>query len=103
MGSRLPRNFTSPVRARAQDGFTLVEILVSSLIIVLIAAGVAQALIASTHFSGSQREHSQADQVAQQDQERMKGMPTSSSMRSIRPGRSPSTTAPSPSTPPPRS
>lgn len=74
MGSRFPWNFTSRVRVRAQDGFTLVEVLVSALIIVLIAAGVAQALIASTHFSGSQREHSQADQVAQQDQERMKGM-----------------------------
>lgn len=74
MGSRFPRNSTTRVRVRAQDGFTLIELMVSALIITLIAAGVAQALIGSTHFSGDQRFRAQADEVAQQDQERLKGM-----------------------------
>jgi type II secretory pathway pseudopilin PulG len=81
MGSPIFRNPTpAATRGRLsslsakEDGFTLIELTVSALIILLIAAGVAQALIGSTHFSGHQRFHAQADEVAQQDQERLKGM-----------------------------
>ncbi len=81
MGNTFFRNFNRvalrgrlSVLKNREDGFTLIEIMVSALIIVLISAGVAQALIASIHVSGNQRSRSQADEVAQQDQERMKGM-----------------------------
>lgn len=62
------------VCAGAEAGFTLIEIMASALIIVVIAAGVAQALISGAHLSGYQKNRSQADQVAQQDQERLRGM-----------------------------
>lgn len=55
-------------------GFTLIEILVSALIVALISAAVADGLIASAHLSGTERQRSQADQLAQQDQERLKGL-----------------------------
>lgn len=81
MASPLHRNSTPatfghrrPVRLPAEEGFTLIEVMASALIVVLIAAGVAQALIATTHFSGVQRFRAQADAVAQQDEERMKGL-----------------------------
>jgi prepilin-type N-terminal cleavage/methylation domain-containing protein len=61
--------------AAANDaGFTLIEILVSALIVALISAAVADGLIASAHLSGTERQRSQADQLAQQDQERLKGL-----------------------------
>lgn len=63
-----------PNLAAGEDGFTLVELLVSALIIVLIGAGVAQGLIAGAHMSAYQRERSQADGLAQQDQERLRGL-----------------------------
>jgi len=64
------------VRARlaSQGGFTLIEVLVSALLVVLISAAVAEALVTSGDFTGYTRNHSQADVVAQQDQERMKAM-----------------------------
>ena len=43
-------------------------------LVVLIAAGTAQGLIATGRSSGEQRHKSQADQLAQQDQERLKGL-----------------------------
>jgi prepilin-type N-terminal cleavage/methylation domain-containing protein len=61
-------------RLRGEDGFTLIEVMVSAVIVVLLAASVAKALIASTDFSGYERYRSQADEVAQQDQERLKSM-----------------------------
>jgi prepilin-type N-terminal cleavage/methylation domain-containing protein len=59
---------------RAEQGFTLIEVLVSALITLIISAGVATALIASTDFTSRERNQSQANEVAQQDQERMKSM-----------------------------
>lgn len=61
-------------RARATAGFTLIEVLVSALMVGLIASAAAGALIATTHFSGNQRLSSQADELATQDQERLRGM-----------------------------
>jgi prepilin-type N-terminal cleavage/methylation domain-containing protein len=61
-------------RGRAEHGFTLIEVLVSALITLIISAGVATALIASTDFTSRERNQSQANEVAQQDQERMKSM-----------------------------
>jgi len=61
-------------RAASEKGFTLIEVLVSALLVVLISAAVAEALVTSGDFTGYTRNHSQADVVAQQDQERMKAM-----------------------------
>ncbi len=46
----------------------------SALIVVLISVAVAQGLISGAHLSGYQQHKTQADQVAQQDQERLRGM-----------------------------
>jgi Tfp pilus assembly protein PilV len=64
----------APLFGRSDAGFTIIEVLVSALITVLIASATAAALIAGTHFSGDQRSRSQADALAQQDQERLKGL-----------------------------
>jgi type IV pilus assembly protein PilV len=58
----------------AEAGFTLIEVLVSALIVILLSAGVAGALITTAHFSGDQRLRSQADSLATQDQERLRGL-----------------------------
>lgn len=61
-------------QSRWEAGFSLIEVLVSALLVVLIATATAKALIASSHFSGDQRLRSQADSVANQDQERLRGI-----------------------------
>jgi Tfp pilus assembly protein PilV len=61
-------------RAGSEDGFTLIEVIVSALIVILISVGVAQGLIAGAHMSGYQQHKSQADEIAQQDQERLRGL-----------------------------
>lgn len=48
--------------------------MVSALIVVLIAAAAAKALISTSQFSGDQRFRAQADGLATQDQERMRGL-----------------------------
>ena len=60
--------------ASAQAGFTLIEVLATALIVIVISVGVAQGLSAGAHFSGSQEHRSQADELAQQDQERLRGL-----------------------------
>jgi prepilin-type N-terminal cleavage/methylation domain-containing protein len=61
-------------RLRSSAGFTLIEVLVTSLIVVLIASASAKALISTSHASGDQRLRSQADSVATQDMERLRGL-----------------------------
>ncbi|HEX3979402.1 MAG TPA: hypothetical protein VHW96_24230 [Solirubrobacteraceae bacterium] len=61
-------------RFASDAGFSLIEVLVSALLVVLIASATAKALISSSHFSGDQRLRSQADSVASQDQERLRGL-----------------------------
>ncbi len=60
--------------ATADSGFTLIEVMVSALLVVLISAAAAKALIATSHFSGDQRFRAQADALATQDQERLRGL-----------------------------
>lgn len=67
IGSRLP-DFGS------ESGFTLIEMLITALIVAMIAAAVAVGLISTARISADQRRHSEAAALAQQDQERMKGM-----------------------------
>jgi prepilin-type N-terminal cleavage/methylation domain-containing protein len=61
-------------RARSQHGFTLIEVMVSALLVTLIAGAVAGALISNADFSGDQHRRSEAQDLAQQDQERLKGL-----------------------------
>ena len=74
--SAVNTGFGYRVRARlaSERGFTLIEVLVSAVLVLLISAAVAEGLITSSDFTGYTRNHSQADVVAQQDQERMKAM-----------------------------
>jgi hypothetical protein len=52
----------------------MIEVMVSALIVILLAGAAAKALIATTHASGSQRVRNQADGLATQDQERLRGL-----------------------------
>jgi type II secretory pathway pseudopilin PulG len=61
-------------RLRSSSGFSIIEVLVSALMVILIASATARALISSSHFSGDQRLRSQADSVASQDQDRLRGL-----------------------------
>jgi prepilin-type N-terminal cleavage/methylation domain-containing protein len=70
-------------RLRAQHGFTLIEVLVSALLVLIISAGVATALVSANDYTGSERGNSQANAVAQQDQERLKSM-SDSQLTSLR-------------------
>jgi Tfp pilus assembly protein PilV len=65
----------SPLRrVGSEAGFSLIEVLVSALMVILIASAAATALIATGQFSGNQRSRSQADALASQDQERLRGL-----------------------------
>jgi Tfp pilus assembly protein PilV len=72
--TRAARRGRRSTRAHSEAGFSLIEVLVSALIVALTAAAVAQALISTTRTSAEQRGRSQADGVAQQDQERLRGL-----------------------------
>jgi prepilin-type N-terminal cleavage/methylation domain-containing protein len=74
--SAVKSGFGYRVRARlaSQRGFTLIEVLVSALITTLIATAVAGALITNTDIIANQNSRSQAETLAEQDQERLKGL-----------------------------
>jgi Tfp pilus assembly protein PilV len=63
-----------PRRTGSQAGFSLIEVLVSALIVILMSVGTATALIVTSHTSGDQRLRSQANSLASQDQERLRGL-----------------------------
>jgi len=68
---------TTPGRLRHlahEGGFTLIEVLVSALIVVLLAGATATALISTTHTSGDQRVRAEADALAGQEQSRLHGL-----------------------------
>jgi hypothetical protein len=67
-------HFPRSPRLHGQAGFTLIEVLASALIVILISVAVAQGLISGAHLSGYQQHKTQADEVAQQDQERLRGL-----------------------------
>jgi prepilin-type N-terminal cleavage/methylation domain-containing protein len=74
--SAVNTGFGYRVRARvaSQRGFTLIEVLVSALITTLIATAVAGALITNTDIISNQTNRSEAETLAEQDQERLKGL-----------------------------
>jgi prepilin-type N-terminal cleavage/methylation domain-containing protein len=63
-------------RGREQHGFTLIEVLMSALIVTLIAGAVAGGLMANVKATGDQHRRTEAQALAQQDQERLKGLST---------------------------
>jgi prepilin-type N-terminal cleavage/methylation domain-containing protein len=74
--SAVNSGFRYRVRARlaSERGFTLIEVLVSALIVTLIATAVAGALITNTDIIANQNSRAQAETLAEQDQERLKGL-----------------------------
>src|SRR3954453_20328671 len=59
---------------RAQDGFGLIEVLVSALVVISAALAVGTAFDAAGHASGRDRNRAVAASLAQGDQERLRGM-----------------------------
>lgn len=68
------RRHAETARTDSEAGITLVEVIVSSLIVALVAAAVSQSLIGDANTSSDQRFRSQAAEVAQEDQARLDGM-----------------------------
>lgn len=60
--------------ARDQDGFILVEVMMSAVILLVTAYGMLSGLDATSKISGSLRAQTVATALAQQDQERMRGL-----------------------------
>ncbi len=58
----------------AEDGFALIEVLVSALVLAIVAAGVAALIQATTRSAASERHHSTAQALAQEDQSRLRSM-----------------------------
>jgi len=61
-------------RLAGQDGFGLIEVLVTAVLVVVIATGVLAALDAASHASGRTKARDAAATLAQADQERMRTM-----------------------------
>lgn len=66
--SELRRRATSPA------GDSLIEVVIAALLIGLIAAGVLSAFTGASRASADQRHHSQADGLAEQDEDRLRGL-----------------------------
>lgn len=57
-----------------EDGFALIEVLVSALILAIVAAGVMAVLQATTRSAADERRHAQGFALAQEDQARLRSM-----------------------------
>lgn len=69
---------TPPARFRSsprgEEGFALIEVVVSAVVVILIAIGALSALEATARTGAEERHRAQAHGVAQQDQARLRGM-----------------------------
>jgi Tfp pilus assembly protein PilV len=61
-----------------EDGFALIEVLVSALIVVIVGGAVLTTLQATARSAGDSRNHSMAQAIAQEDQARLRSMRISS-------------------------
>jgi type II secretory pathway pseudopilin PulG len=61
-------------QGQAEDGFILIEVLVSALILAIVAGAVLALITATTHSAASGRDHSIAFGIAQEEQARMRTM-----------------------------
>jgi type II secretory pathway pseudopilin PulG len=73
--SRLPR--TAPAWASDEAGDTMIEVMVASLIVALVAAAVFVGFGTVAHIAGAQRHQAQANELAQQDEQRLRGLSVS--------------------------
>jgi Tfp pilus assembly protein PilV len=64
----------APACAVSEGGFTLIEVLVSSLMLAVIAIGTLSAFDAAGRLSSDEQHRSQANDLAQQDQDRLRSM-----------------------------
>ncbi len=62
------------IAPRAEDGFALIEVLVSALILAIVAAGVMALLQTTTHSAAAERRHAEAYALAQENQARLRSM-----------------------------
>ena len=65
-------------RLRAQSGFALIEVVVSAALLLVVAGGVLAGIEGPSQIAGKNETRSQASDLAQQDQERMRAMSFSS-------------------------
>jgi Tfp pilus assembly protein PilV len=80
-GGRWPDAFRDRLRrasAGGEDGFLLIEVMVSSVLVALIAVGTFTAFDVSGRITADQRARAQATALAQQDEERLRGLGTAS-------------------------
>jgi type II secretory pathway pseudopilin PulG len=71
----LGRSFVGlPGRAFSEDGFMLIEVLISAMLVGLIGVGVFTGLAGANHATVNERRNSQATVIAQQDEERLRGL-----------------------------
>lgn len=63
-----------PARNPGEGGFILIEVLVSALVVLIVAAGVIRLMTATTHAAADQRVKQAAYSVAQEDQARLRSM-----------------------------
>ena len=82
--------------ARSERGDTLIEILVSAMLMLVIAAGIVTGLTAFGHESASQRQHAQADALAQQYEGYLRGEGLSQLVSLVQAGSTGSTVSPAP-------
>lgn len=71
---RFPQVRASIASTRSESGISLIEVLISSLIVAVVAIGTFTAFDTAGRASTDQRAHAQAGQLAQQDQERLRGL-----------------------------
>jgi type II secretory pathway pseudopilin PulG len=69
---------TGRMPLHGEDGFALIEILVSALVLAIVAAGVLSLLQATTRSAASERRHSEAYALVQEDQARLRSLRLSS-------------------------
>jgi Tfp pilus assembly protein PilV len=65
----------SSARRSSEAGDTLIEVLISALLVAVIAVGVTSGLNSTTKATALQRARSQADALAEQDEERLRSLP----------------------------
>jgi Tfp pilus assembly protein PilV len=63
-------------RSASEDGFMLLEVVISALLVGLIAVGTFSAFDAAGKSTAASRAHAQATVIAQQDEERLRGLTT---------------------------
>jgi hypothetical protein len=72
-----------PVRARAEEGFTVIEVVVAAMLVALVSIGVLAGLDFTTRASGNARSRSLAFTLAQREQTCLRSRPASSLVGTI--------------------